>query len=118
MTRAHIEFPDYHYTEDFREGAAIGGKFGITAVLPTIHDIREWKEGRRRFSRGYYRLVDGPDLQRLQQGLASHFEVRHALAFCSMQSALLELLELLDHPLEMLQYLRLSTNRPHPVLVL
>ena len=94
MTRAHIEFPEYHYSEDFREGAAIGGKFGITAVLPTIHDIREWKEGRRRFSRGYYRLVDGPDLQRLQQGLASHFGVRHALAFCSMQSALLELLEL------------------------
>ena len=46
-------------------------------------------------SPGYYRLVEGSQLFWLQQDFSSHFSIRHAIAFSSLPSALLELLELL-----------------------
>ncbi len=95
-----LEFPEVHYPEGYRSTPVIGGNFGITAGLPKLEDIIEWQEGRRRFTRGYYRLVEGPQLFQLQQGFSKHFSVRHAVAFSSLQSGLLELLELLFNRFE------------------
>ncbi len=90
-----LEFPEDQDPEAFHSTSVIGGEFGITAELPKLEDIIEWQEGRRKFTRGYYRLVEGPQLFRLQQGFSRHFSIRHAIAFSSLPSALLELLELL-----------------------
>ena len=72
----------------------IGGEFGITAELPKLEDIIEWQEGRRKFTRGYYRLVEVPSFFGFNR-VFQHFSIRHAIAFSSLPSALLELLELL-----------------------
>ena len=90
-----LKFPEDQDPEGFHSTSVIGGEFGITAELPKLEDIIEWQEGRRKFTRGYYRLVEGSQLSRLQQGFSRHFSIRHAIAFSSLPSALLELLELL-----------------------
>ena len=90
-----LKFPEDQDPEAFHSTSVIGGEFGITAKLSKLEDIIEWQEGRRKFTRGYYRLVEGPQLSRLQQGFSRHFSIRHAIAFSSLPSALLELLELL-----------------------
>ena len=95
-----LKFPEDQDPEGFHSTSVIGGEFGITAELPKLEDIIEWQEGRRKFTRGYYRLVEGPQLFRLQQGFSKHFSIRHAIAFSSLPSALLELLELLFHRYE------------------
>ena len=67
-----LEFPEDQDPEGFHSTSVIGGEFGITAELPKLEDIIEWQEGRRKFTRGYYRLVEGPQLFRLQQGFSRH----------------------------------------------
>ena len=93
--RRDLEFPEEQDPLGLHSKSVIGGEFGITAELPKLEDIIEWQEGRRKFTRGYYRLVEGPQLYRLQQRFSRHFSIRHAIAFSSLPSALLELLELL-----------------------
>ena len=92
-----MQFPEIKYPPHFLPSEGIGGEYGTTAVLPTIDEIIEWKEGRVRYTRGYYRLVDGPALSRLQHGLAAHFGVRYGLVYTSGRTALLELLDQLLH---------------------
>lgn len=73
----------------------VGGTFAVTATLPTIGDIIDWKEGECAFDYGYYRFIDHPDLRQIQEGLKAHFGVRHGLVYCSLPSAVMELLDYL-----------------------
>ena len=68
-----LEFPEDQDPEGFHSTSVIGGEFGITAELPKLEDIIEWQEGRRKFTRGYYRLFEGPQLFLLQQGFFQAF---------------------------------------------
>ena len=58
--RRDLEFPEDQDPVGFHSTSVIGGEFGITAELPKLEDIIEWQEGRRKFIRGYYRIVEGP----------------------------------------------------------
>ena len=79
-----LKFPEDQDPEGVHSTSVIGGEFGITAELPKLEAIIEWQEGRRKFTRGYYRLVEGPQLFRLQQGFSRHFSIHHAIAFSSL----------------------------------
>ena len=75
----------------------VGGEFGITAELPTLELIHSFREGEFALRYGYYRHVDHPKLEALQEALAGQSGVPHARLFCSGYNALYELLRLLAH---------------------
>ncbi len=73
----------------------LGGNFGISGILPSLEFIQEWKNGKRELEYGYFRFVPPKQIKNLQHQLAVLHQTRHALAYSSGKSALLELLSYL-----------------------
>ncbi len=84
-------FPD----KSRRQAEPVSGPFSITATIPTLDEIIDWQEGHCNFNFGYYRIIDNPQLHRIQEGLQFHYQIRHCLLYTSFKSAALELLDYL-----------------------
>jgi len=75
-----------------RSSKLLGGKFGITGILPTLDYIHKWKKGEHELENGYFRFAPPKQVKKLQKKLCDLHQVKHALAYCSANTALLELL--------------------------
>ena len=73
----------------------VAGPFSVTATYACLDEIVEEQEGRCKNDYGYYRFVDNPLLCRIQEGLQAHYQIRHCLAYTSLKTAALELLDYL-----------------------
>jgi methionine-gamma-lyase len=71
---------------------AVGGEFAVTARLPTLADVIEFKEATSPQSFGYYRYVSHPYLRAIQDRLEELFGCRRSRLAESREIALLELL--------------------------
>ena len=66
----------------------VGGEFGITAELPTLELIHSFREGEFALRYGYYRHVDHPKLEALQEALAlapDDVELKYQMAVAYME---------------------------------
>ncbi len=85
MTRTHAQL--------LEGNLPIDGEFGITAEIPSFALLQEWQEKRVALRHGYYRMVDPPRVQALQQQLCDASECAHALCYPSQEVALHEWLQ-------------------------
>ncbi len=68
----------------------VGGKYAITGTADTLEFIKKWQEDNQKPFYGYYRITESPISRRITESLKSHYEVRHALLYASVNSALYE----------------------------
>mgnify|MGYP001479196348 CR=1 FL=1 len=73
----------------------LGGNFGISGILPNMNFIHEWKNGNLEPEYGYFRFVPHKQVKKLQERLAIMHQTRHALAYSSAKSSLMELISYL-----------------------
>lgn len=88
----------------------LGGKFGITGILPTLNFIHEWQRGEREITNGYFRIVGTRQVKNLQKKLCVCHQVKNVLTYCSSRAALLELLSYFKNSLQKTE-LHLGTNK-------
>ncbi|MBF0240731.1 MAG: PLP-dependent transferase [SAR324 cluster bacterium] len=98
----------------FRQVDPVGGKYTVTAVLPTVEDILDWQEGRCSFNYGYYRFIDHPLIHTLQEELARYYHIKNCMAYTTHQCALMELLDylLLAKPRMTIKVIHEQANDP------
>jgi cystathionine beta-lyase/cystathionine gamma-synthase len=85
------------------ESRAVGGEFAVTALLPALSDVIQFKEGTASSDFGYYRYVSQPYLRRIEEQLQGVFGCRHCRLAESREVALLEILLCLRDPLRLSQ---------------
>jgi len=78
----------------------VADAFSITAELPTMGDITRYMEKEALAPHGYYRLVKHPYNRAIELNLEQHYGFKDAILYCSAQSALRELLDLLQSQLK------------------
>ncbi|MBF0280697.1 MAG: PLP-dependent transferase [SAR324 cluster bacterium] len=98
MTSARLPFSHFESlptSKTLRKAEPVNGPYSVTATLSSLDEILEWQEGRIEFDYGYYRFVDNPLLCRIQDGLKTHYQLRHCWVYASLKTAAMELMDYL-----------------------
>ena len=96
-TPFNLSLPD---DESYIETVPIADEFSITAELPTMEGIIRYMEKEALAPHGYYRLVKHPYNRAVELNFEKEYSFKEAILYCSAQSALRELLDLLQSQLK------------------